>query len=75
MLRVIDRAHRRPVIVMHRARPAEGEKTPGNARQIGDTILAEQKAAYINFIASLMCRMEMDGLERMLDAALEQEIN
>ena len=28
MLRVIDRTHRRPVIIMHRARPAEGKEEP-----------------------------------------------
>ena len=28
MLRVIDRTHRRPVIIMHRARPAERKEEP-----------------------------------------------
>ena len=67
---------------------AQAGKTPGNARPSCDTIRpqgeakapaldmeAEKKLAYIDFINRLMHRMKMDGVERMLDTALEQEIN
>ncbi|MBQ7887324.1 MAG: hypothetical protein IJ313_10580 [Clostridia bacterium] len=66
----------------------QGVKTPGNARPSCDTLRpqgkaetpafdleAEKKLAYIDFINRLMHRMKMDGIERMLDTALEQEIN
>lgn len=66
----------------------QGERMPGNVRRNRDTLTArgkaepeegalheEMKVAYIDFINRLMHRMKMDGVERMLDTALEQEIN
>lgn len=80
MLRAIstDTTHRRPATQAHRARPAAGaagRKMSDNVRLECDIIQEETKAAYIRFITGLMYRMKMDGIERMLDAALEQEIN
>lgn len=80
MLRAIstDTTHRRPATQAHRARPAAGaagRKMSDNVRLEYDTLYEEKRAAYIGFIDQLMHRMKMDGIERMLDAALEQEIN
>lgn len=62
-----DTTHRRPVMQAHRARPA--------SRVAAQDIEQQHRMEYINFINKLMHRMKMDGIERMLDAALEQEIN
>ena len=69
MLRAIntDTTHRRPTTQAHRARPASGKAAQDIAQQ--------RRLEYIEFINRLMHRMKMDGIERMLDAALEQEIN
>lgn len=80
MLRAIstETTHRRPATQAHRARPAAGaagRKMSDNVRLECDIIQEETKAAYIRFITGLMYRMKMDGIERMLDAALEQEID
>lgn len=69
MLRAIspETTHRRPATQAHRARPA--------SRDIAREIEQQHRMEYIEFINKLMHRMKMDGIERMLDAALEQEIN
>ena len=69
MLRAIntDTTHRRPAKQAHRARPA--------SRVAAQDIEQQHRMEYIDFINRLMHRMKMDGIERMLDAALEQEIN
>ncbi|MBQ7886404.1 MAG: hypothetical protein IJ313_05870 [Clostridia bacterium] len=69
MLRAIstDTTHRRPVMQAHRARPA--------SNAAAQEIEQQHRMEYIDFINRLMHRMKMDGIERMLDAALEQEIN
>lgn len=69
MLRAIntDTTHRRPTTQAHRARPA--------SRTAAQDIEQQHRMEYIDFINKLMHRMKMDGIERMLDAALEQEIN
>ena len=68
MLRAIntDTTHRRPAKQAHRARPA--------SRNAAQDIEQQHRMEYIDFINRLMHRMKMDGIERMLDAALEQEI-
>lgn len=82
--------HRTPARLTHRARPdaGHGGKMSGNVRKSRDILMARRKeteltpaqqeelrAAYIDFITRLMHRMKKDGIERMLDAALEQEID
>lgn len=69
MLRAIstNTTHRSPVMQAHRARPA--------SRKAAQDIEQQHRLEYIDFINRLMHRMKMEGIERMLDAALEQEIN
>lgn len=67
---MVSSTRRRPVMTTHRARP-----TPARDERKGDQMEGyeqEYKKEYIEFINKLMARMKMDGIERMLEAALNE---
>lgn len=62
---------RRPVMILHRARPA-APATQENAERKRDQMPEEYRRAYIGFINKLMDRMKADSLKKMLDLAMEE---
>ena len=62
---------RRPVTILHRARPAAPASREETERK-RDQMPEEYKRAYIDFINKLMDRMKAGSLEKMLDLAMEE---
>jgi len=67
---MVSSTRRRPVMTMHRARPTTTQERTGD--QMPEEYMQEYKNEYIQFINKLMARMKMDGIERMLEAALKE---
>lgn len=62
---------RRPVIQKHRARPTPA-RDERKGDQMDEEIGNENKKKYMDFIYRLMARMDIESLERMLDAAIDE---
>ena len=61
---------RRPVMILHRARPTQQEEPIEEKER--ESIPEEYKKEYIEFINKLMHRMKADSIKRMLDLAMQE---
>ena len=63
--------HRSPVMIVHHGRTAATNE--GTRRSMEERERAEkQKNRYITFICRLLARMDLESLEKMLDAAIDE---
>lgn len=68
-----ERKRRRPVVQTHRARPTSTQRPENEGENdIDEETMREMKEKYVEFICTLLLRMDIKALQRMMEAALKE---